>query len=293
MPDAFGSQAGPLVAAQYGPHPALRALNDPEFQAKSLKGGLRIGSHLPQQRAKNPKVAESIKKYGFDEDPINNPRLACYHYPEVGFEVIDEQTGNLGYLDTADGRFFPTTDSGPNEQNLETRKPYSLSARLSSESGHPGIFDAPQDECEVPRMELIPQERDNWCAAASVQMLLKHYGYDVPQTDIASFMKIPTNPSLGGADIYAQQDALRHFSNDKIRALIDNTPLGEECVKELLANRPLKNGLFQHATVCAGWKKMDGVVQYLIYDPLPVNKGTIRYQNPYIIYSLNFITTLG
>src|SRR5687767_10639768 len=51
MPDALGSQAGPLVAAQYGPHPALRALNDPGFQAKNLQGNLRFFSQLSRQRA--------------------------------------------------------------------------------------------------------------------------------------------------------------------------------------------------------------------------------------------------
>jgi hypothetical protein len=240
-----------------------------------------------------PRISERLRNFTLAVESgqtADELRLTCYHYPEIGFEVVDKQTGKLGYVDLQDGRFFEVTESGPEQPNKETREPYSLYARIQ-ESGNPGEFDAPQDEKTIPGMSLIPQTQCNWCTAASCQMILKFYGFELEQSALAAFMNIPRDCHNGGADLYAQRDALSHFSNGSLHPVIDTNPLGSECVTALVQNRPLKNGLYQHATVCAGWKKLDGVVQYLIYDPLPMNVGSIHYQNPYIIYSINFIIT--
>ena len=309
MPDAAGSAVGPVVSAQTGKHPAVSALAQisPERVLGPSLRPIRQRARRQSFEAFNKHLIPSDKGMSASPSPAgflvraeltktlekvfgehNRPTLVCYHYPEIGLLGTDSQSGEQYVVDVADKRRFNLSESGNAVADSESRVPYSFLNSVT-ERGDPGQFDVPQDEFSISTFRLIGQEKDNWCAAASCQMILAHHGIEQSQASIAQAMRIPQDPNQGGAGLNGQVEAFRQLG-PTLTSTPDATPVGVECIGELVARRPVKNGIFQHAQVIAGWKRFGASIHYLIYDPLPVGMGAVKYQNPRIIHSINFIT---
>ena len=279
-----------IVSVQQGPHPISTIGEDvfrsiPRYFSTGAPKLSSFGSYIDKIEAVRNKynffarIAKTITSSSLV------PPIYCYHYPELAI-LTKNAAGEDIFVDISDGRSFKLSESG--SQTTETRTPYSFLSEYS-ESGDPGPIQVPSDDLDLTG-QLIGQERDNWCTAASCEMILAFHGIATTQADIAAIMNIPENPALGGASGTSQLTAFEHFGADLFHARLNDAPLGQECVNELSSGRPVKIGIFGHAQACFGWKQMDGTILYRIYDPLPVGKGALKLQNPNIIWSRNHIT---
>jgi hypothetical protein len=253
----------PLVSAEEGLHPTLKNTgNAIEFK----------------KRFSSEKYTSNLDGY---------PALYCYHYPNLA--IIISRADKQVFVDIVDGKEFEITESGTNQASSEeNRIPYSFLSQIS-EAGAPGEFTVPIPEYEIPG-KLHGQIHDNWCAAASCQMVLEGLGIVVTQEEIARLMEIPEDPKQGGASIDDQMKAFFALLPGGMTATLDLDPLGNECISSLLKDRPLKLGIWRHAQAIFGWTSIADAVLYKIYDPLPVGVGSIKYQNPHIVWSMNYIT---
>jgi hypothetical protein len=296
LPGGLGSPVGTLVAAYHGLHPILQAGGLSNILGRITNAGYAVPPNThemgllepiqPRLRLLNLTMPD-VSQLG---SPVHNADIpiAAYHYPDLGVLARDTKTGDTGYVDLFDLTFHRVSESGAPPSNPESRVISSFYNTLE-ESGDPGSFTVPSDEFALDHVPLIGQEADNWCAAASCQMILGYYGITKTQQSIAEAMSIPADAANGGASLGNQVAAYKTLSDGRLQASSTETTLGADCVNELLAHRPVKNGIVQHAEVIAGWKASEYGPQYLIYDPLPKDQGGTHYQNPQIVYSLNFV----
>ena len=120
-------------------------------------------------------------------------------------------------------------------------------------------------------------------------MVLAFHNINIDQARIAQLMNIPEDPEQGGVGSNAQLPVYTQLSAGQLRIMPDNTPTVAECIAEIHAGRPLKSGRAQHARVFGGWCDTEYGVMYQVFDPYPVDQGKIGYENPKVIYSLNFV----
>lgn len=279
MPDADeASHNGGIVSAEKGEYP-FRFLNKRNLPRIANREKIIIG--------RNKKLSTTLSfEYGLNQFLQNDYKIYCYNYPNLG--VMVEKNGALYIKDITTSVFYKinTSESGVNA-NFESINPYSFLNQLS-ESGDPGPLEFPNSELAIANFTLIPQKKDNWCAAASCQMILAYYNIDIPQEQIAVEMKIPANASSGGASLSNQLLVYQKYLGT-LNFIADSNPKGQDCVNLLKKNHPIKNGIFQHAQVITGWKIINEKKYFQINDPMPVNIGTVKYQNPYIIFPINYI----
>jgi hypothetical protein len=171
--------------------------------------------------------------------------------------------------------------------NSEDRQAYSFLG-AASEAGEPGPISAPSPTHHLAGC-LYGQEHDNWCAAASCEMLLAFYQIQRNQSEIATEMHIPADPDSGGADLQTQLTCYENMLPANLVAIKDENPLGQTCIDELVNGRPLKIGIFKHAQACFGWATSGSDVLYEIYDPMPLGSGKKKLQNPAVVWSQNHI----
>lgn len=143
---------------------------------------------------------------------------------------------------------------------------------------------------------VVGQKTPVYCAIASAEMILKYYGFNYSQDQIATAMK----PDSSGCTNNNQMTAYKQLSNDSLVTIYDTSPSFEEAFESCNLYMPMKSGVPGHARVCRGWKKyiyispLSGQVLkeerwYLINDPWPVNQGSIRWENSDSLTYRNFI----
>lgn len=279
MPDADeASQNGGIVSAEKGEYP-FRFLNKKKLPIITNREKIILG--------RNKKLSTTLTfEYGLNQLSPNDYKIYCYNYPNLG--VMVEKNGELFIKDITTNVLYKINSSESGVAvNFESINPYSFLNQLS-ESGDPGAIDFPAPELAIPNFTLIPQKKDNWCAAASCQMILKFFNIDIPQEQIAVEMKIPANASSGGASLGNQLLVYQRYLG-ALNFIADSNPKGQDCVSALQKGHPIKNGIFQHAQVITGWKIINDKKYFQIHDPMPVNIGTVKFQNPYIVFPINYI----
>jgi hypothetical protein len=137
-----------------------------------------------------------------------------------------------------------------------------------------------------PPLELIAQEEPNYCAAAAVQMILKHHGENFGQTTIAQAI----NTVTGGSLPEDQVAGINNLVGTKLRAELDDQPSPEKAQCEILANRPFKVGGPVHARTVRGFSILAGNKTWLdILDPNPPNQGSCCFEPWDVNYHDNFV----
>jgi hypothetical protein len=128
-----------------------------------------------------------------------------------------------------------------------------------------------------PELGRIRQDNNHFCAAATAEMILQHYGFKkLRQADIAHAM----NTSINGATPQNQQRAIRPLSNSRLQGVLDQQASFSDAKNEICNNRPFKVGVHSHARACGGYKIENGPKEYLyMYDPLPTLGGV--YYEPW------------
>jgi len=145
-------------------------------------------------------------------------------------------------------------------------------------------------------IDIVGQQTPVFCAVASANMILKYYGFNYTQDEIAQAM----HPDSSGCTNPKQVAAYAALSNGRLAASYDTSPTFDEAFKVCNEYAPMKSGVPGHARVCRGWKKYtyvspaDGQVQkeeywYLINDPWPVGQGRVRWENSSSPQYRNFI----
>lgn len=142
---------------------------------------------------------------------------------------------------------------------------------------------------------LHGQQKNDYCAVATAQMILDYYRYYYSQNDIA--------PALGygpGGCPADQSGGYEDLSCNHIDATYDTTTTWEKARDQIKKLRPLKSGVPGHARACAGYWyfKWGSITQkkLYIYDPWPWNGdyklgGSVYWEDWDSITHTNFIYT--
>lgn len=132
-----------------------------------------------------------------------------------------------------------------------------------------------EEKTTNPELILIGQQTEIFCAAASVQMILKQHGIDKTQDEVAAAM----NTGPHGADPADQEKAISILT-DKLEGELDLTASLDVGKSEIRQHRPFKTAIPGHARACGGFKVEEGGRNSLyIYDPYPPNQGDIYYED--------------
>jgi PKD repeat protein len=133
---------------------------------------------------------------------------------------------------------------------------------------------------KVLSINLYPQEKGDWCAVAALQMISDYFGTSYTQNDIARL----TNTDGG---MYVEDEVeffINHLGMQESYA--DYSPSYQKEVYEIENDRPFGSNIESftiaggHARVGAGYNDEWGRSEIYIYDPWPVNKGSV-YWEPY------------
>src|SRR5262245_10523149 len=131
----------------------------------------------------------------------------------------------------------------------------------------------------VPIDTTIRQERENWCWAACIQVVLKSRGIRHTQCKLANSV-----PRLGGAccgsrppeacdDGLADQEITELFRSVGVTTVTPSGSLSAEILNTALdAGRPVAIA-FDWGHMCLVYGRQNG--RYLMYDPLEPSSGTL------------------
>ena len=142
------------------------------------------------------------------------------------------------------------------------------------------------------------QQKDDYCAVATGQMILDFYRYYYSQDEIASAMCYAHEN--GGCTPEGQVAGYKNLSNNSLTASLDSKPTWDKAAAEIDANRPLKTGVPGHSRACFGYRianfwdiNMPRPVWLFILDPWPPNfkscKAHSLWEDWYVIPHTNFI----
>ena len=141
---------------------------------------------------------------------------------------------------------------------------------------------------------LQGQQKSDYCAVATCQMILCYYRYYYSQDTIAPALSYA--PGGCPAD---QSPGYQTLSNNHLQATYDTAPTWQKARDQIDALHPLKTGIPGHARACAGYYKSVFAFnspQLYVYDPSPWNlnyklAGSIAWENWDLVTHTNFIYT--
>lgn len=145
---------------------------------------------------------------------------------------------------------------------------------------------------------LHGQQKNDYCAVATCQMILCYYRYYYSQDEIAPALGY----SSGGGCPTDQSAGYEALTCNHLDATFDSTPTFEEASKAIAALHPLKSGIGGHARACAGVAATISVPGGLsneklyIYDPWPWNAdykagGSVYWEDWGSITHTNYVLT--
>jgi hypothetical protein len=128
---------------------------------------------------------------------------------------------------------------------------------------------------------LHAQSNGVWCVVATGQMILDFWRYYHTQAGIANAM----GTGAGGTGWNGEVNGLESLTCSHFDAQTDFNPTFAKVKAEINANRPFDYSYSYHAMACAGYSSvgfpypgMQPSSSVYLYDPWPVNTGTIRWE---------------
>jgi hypothetical protein len=220
-------------------------------------------------------------------DPIKGPRgIVCYSYPKLGLLCRDNGLQRW-VIDLADQTVIPVNSGGATQEEGIGIPPSPLDdAEQRGEEvdgDHQGNSPPTTEELHfVQNVELIAQETENFCAAASAQMILRSLitGFPTTQQQIAQSMHIGPYPRDNGATLQEQQvgyltEARTQGTSVTVEIIerqqqgITDQILFDRIRHTIDGGRPVKAGNDCHAWVLSGWKIGSGGPSVYRNDPYP------------------------
>jgi hypothetical protein len=234
---------------------------------------------------------------------INSIDLVCYNYPDIGimfrFSIPGAKEDSL-VLDAYDFSVIPESQqlSYYNEiraSDISTRIANAQSEQEYLLNRQTGISPKSGATKTLSGFPLYPQLGSAWCPFATAQMISGYYGYSRTQTGIASTMGI-ANPDNGAtiqqslSNYYQVSTASGGLGKPNSQLLWTGQFTYDDFVNNLNANRPQHTDRYEtssyHARAVAGYSYSSSTSQYLyIYDPGPVNVGSLYWENYNIFMS--------
>lgn len=241
--------------------------------------------------------------------------LVCYAYPKIGFLcrlrsdptqhlVIDTFENNIISLSTANSDVVASPEllycwSPLDIADASVFKPFLRESwdrsvkSLSSINSNParnqleGEIQSAQEganETTVP-LVLRGQETPVYCAIACAQMIMEYHGLVKTQAEIAAVM----NPDSTGTTNPNQIAGYNTFLSPRFTAIFDETASFAEGRNEIIEGRPMKSGIAGHARVGAGFRVKNDELWLYIYDPWPVNQGTVYWESWGTLHHTNYV----
>jgi hypothetical protein len=141
------------------------------------------------------------------------------------------------------------------------------------------------------------QQKNDYCAVATCQMILCYYRYYYSQDEIAP--KLGYNPGGCPSD---QSGGYKTLTCNHLNAAFDTNPTWEKAKAEIDALHPFKSGISGHARACAGYSRLKikkfgiDTKSLFIYDPWPWNAdykigGAVSWENWNDKTHTNYVTT--
>lgn len=267
------------------------------------------GPQVNLKALKERALAELLNQPDFEpivEEGEEDVRIVCYSYPKLGILCRRQHDPATKFvIDLWDLIIIPVVPDSPQENpesEIAVWSPYDIVVRstiaqfrwlwkrnmdllpllpesikgLPDEIRKASNFVSPLVTIKKPPLKLFPQEEQNYCAAAAVQMILDHHGQKFGQAAIASAM----NTVMGGSSPQDQEAGINKLlAGTKLQAELDEQPSPEKAQGEILANRPFKVGIPIHARTVRGFQIGMGNKTWLdILDPSPQNKGSLCFE---------------
>lgn len=144
---------------------------------------------------------------------------------------------------------------------------------------------------------LHAQQKNDYCAVATCQMILCYYRYYYSQDQIAPAL----NYAPGGCPS-DQSPGYKQLSCNHLDATFDTSPTWEEARDQIDALHPMKSGISGHARACAGYSYVSWIFggisekKLYIYDPWPWNAdyklgGAVYWEDWDSITHTNYVFT--
>lgn len=241
-------------------------------------------------------------------DPVSGPgkpkvMIVCYSYPKLGILCRSGKAKERVVVDLADPIIIPVDrPEEPKYPSLKTvwspydkvtrgrigfnrwfwhRKVASLPEwKVTRENLRPQVIMFMQSVVKKhtePKLSLVGQQTDFYCAPATAHMILKQHGQDISQNDIADIMG--TDPGFGSG-LQAQEDAIAALTGGSLEGDLDHSETFAKAKSEIDANRPFKSGtVTDHARACGGYKLAGDTRSLRVFDPWPSNQGEVRWED--------------
>jgi hypothetical protein len=149
------------------------------------------------------------------------------------------------------------------------------------------IHYSPDLNTHSPCYELVAQDTDVWCVAASTKMILDFYRFVYTQDRIAAEEGLGTHSSPHGlpyGDEHKVVDTIEKLSSNGLDATLNMSPVWNEFQDEVNANRPLISFIPGHSRTVAGYSDTRLFTWYFsrflrVYDPWSPHVGVITWEN--------------
>ena len=219
----------------------------------------------------SPVPEENSRSYyeGIGERAVMDNR-AAWDEEESIHRIILEKAQAYGYAQTT-----------PFSQDKMQALRETTTVHYGAGSGEPvdlGAGDTTAGGKKTLPLTLYPQQSGDWCAVASIQMISDYFGTYFSQDDIARL----TN-TRGGMYVEDQVEFfIKHLGKEETYA--DYNPSFKKEMAEIANNRPFGSNVESptvaggHARVGAGYNDDWGRKEIFIYDPWPVNQGSVYWE---------------
>ncbi|MFN8468754.1 MAG: hypothetical protein U0X20_24560 [Caldilineaceae bacterium] len=208
-----------------------------------------------------------------EETPEAGEREGCYAWSFYDSLSLEEQTARLARYDefdqvrllrSAEGRGLLQTETSVDKLASAVKATITIPViRQLQFCAHYASTEARSHHCFV----VHAQQKNDYCAVATCQMVLCYYRYYYTQDNIA--------PALGyssGGCPSDQSPGYRSLSCNHLAATYDTSPTWEEANTEIGNLHPLKTGIAGHARACAG-------VSSILNIPMPLGPGAASITN--------------
>ena len=256
---------------------------------------------------------------GRDYPEDQNPAIVCYSYPLLGLLCRCKKTGKryVIRLDT-DPHDVDNVDKGVQDADAESKSVKDGGHMVSSPLDFPNHWSAPRNllrhagkayvlaaipslkklkrkrprpprDLKILDVPMIAQQKFNYCAPATAQMILLHdfkkqgQKFAKSQLDIADAMNVPCN-GIDGVDLEDQRRGYAVITENEFSARSDETPTFKEACDEIDDERPLVSRYPGHIRCAIGWARKHPETHMvgeflLINDPSPMNVGDVCWED--------------
>jgi hypothetical protein len=221
--------------------------------------------------------------------------LVCYSFPKLGL-LAKTADGELVVIDLADLSQIQVAAAAKvtSPEDITCWSPYDFvsaatigllreswtaqSATLSSMQTLRADLPSPTAVAASVKLLDVPsysQETPVYCAVAVAQMILRYFGFNKTQTEIAAVM----HTGATGTENPDQVAGYPILSGGTLTATYDETARYENAKANIDRGSPMKSGIPGHARAAIGYREENDRRFLFMNDPWPPGKGLTYWEN--------------